>query len=109
MGDNILRCFNLYRTIPVSCADQTLPPYPVLWVPGQCKAKTNIKNIRHALMVTTSQELQANQNDGVTCHKCNEGHRMTILVFDGYGNIVSDKVPDEMDQAEIEVILVNST
>jgi len=73
------------------------------------KAKTNIKNIRHALAVTDSQEPQSTQDEGVTCPKCNEGHMMTILVFDGYGNIVSDKVPDEMDQAELEAILVNLT
>lgn len=33
----------------------------------------------------------------------------TSLVFDGYGNILSDNVPDEMDEAELEGILVNST
>jgi hypothetical protein len=73
------------------------------------KAKSNIDTIRHALAVTASQEPQAIQDEGITCPKCNEGNMMTILVFDGYGNIVADNVPDEMDQSELEAILINST
>ncbi len=73
------------------------------------KARSNINNIRHTLAVTTKLEPQEIQDEGIICPKCNEGHMMTILVFDGYGNIVSDKVPDEMDEAELEAILVNST
>ncbi len=73
------------------------------------KARSNIDNIRHALAVTANQEPQATQDEGIACPKCDEGHMITILVFDGYGNILSDNVPDEMDEAELEGILVNST
>ena len=72
------------------------------------KAGTNIDTIRQDL-AATAQTPQTIQGNGIACPKCDEGHMMTILVFDGYGNIVSDNVPDETDQSELDAILANST
>lgn len=73
------------------------------------KAGANITKIRQDLAVTASQTPHTIQDEGIACPKCDEGHMITILVFDGYGNILSDNVPDELDEAELEGILVNST
>ncbi len=73
------------------------------------KAGANITKIRQDLAVKANQTPQTIQDEGIACPKCDEGHMITILVFDGYGNILSDNVPDEMDEAELEGILVNST
>jgi hypothetical protein len=73
------------------------------------KAGANITKIRQDLAVTASQTPQTIQDEGIACPKCYDGHMTTILIFDGYGNVLSDNVPDEMDEAELEGILVNST
>jgi hypothetical protein len=73
------------------------------------KARANIRKIRQDLAVTAIQAPHTTQDEGIACPKCDEEHMIPILVFDGYGNILSDNVPDEMDEAELEGILENST
>jgi len=73
------------------------------------KAGINIETIRQALSVTDGQDLQPIKDDGIACPKCKEGHMITILVLNGYGNIVSDNIPDEITQPEREVMFANST
>jgi hypothetical protein len=73
------------------------------------KAGINIETIRQALAATDHQDLQPIQDDGIACPQCKEGHMITILDLDGYGNIVSDNVPDEITQPELEVMFANST
>jgi len=73
------------------------------------KAGINIETIRQALPVTDNQDLQPIKDDGIACPKCKEGHMITILVLNGYGNIVSDNIPDEITQPEREAMFANST
>ena len=73
------------------------------------KAGINIETIRQTLSVTDAQDLQPIKDDGIVCPKCKEGHMITILVLNGYGNIVSDNVPDEITQPELEAMFANST
>jgi hypothetical protein len=34
----------------------------------------------------------------MACPNCNKGTMITLLIIDGYGNIVTDNLPDETDQ-----------
>lgn len=73
------------------------------------KAGINIETIRQDLAVAPKQALKAVQDDGIACPKCNEGNMMTLLVFDGYGNIITDNLPDETGQTELVAVLPDST
>jgi hypothetical protein len=54
------------------------------------KAKTNIKSIRRDLAVETS-NLEATSEEKRTCPNCEEGTMITVLIIDGYGNVIVDE------------------
>ncbi len=58
---------------------------------------TNIGNIRRDIAGGTDQSIQTKtiQNNSVTCPECKQGTMMTILVINGYGNIITDHLTDE--------------
>ena len=43
---------------------------------------------------------------GMTCPKCNKGTMITILIIDGYGNIITEKVTGSSDQ--IPAVILDS-
>lgn len=54
------------------------------------KAKTNIESIRRDLAVETSKpEIAPKENR--TCPNCEQGTMITILIIDGYGNVIVDE------------------
>ena len=44
---------------------------------------------------------------GMTCPKCNKGTMITILIIDGYGNIITEKLTGSSDQ--IPAAILDST
>jgi len=75
------------------------------------KAKANIENIRQdsalkSIQNTRSQEVE---DAGMVCPNCNNGTMITLLIIDGYGNIVADNLPDEADQADLAAVLADSS
>ncbi|HBT87642.1 transposase, partial [Desulfobacter sp.] len=41
---------------------------------------------------------------GNTCSKCNKGTMITILIIDGYGNIITDMLTGSSDQAPVAIL-----
>jgi len=64
-----------------------------------------IKNSRElaeeASEVVPPEEVQDER--GRTCSKCSNGTMITILVIDGYGNIIADKVTRHSDRKPVEI------
>jgi len=40
----------------------------------------------------------------ITCSKCNKGTMITILIIDGYGNIINEKVAGSSDQTPVPIL-----
>ncbi len=70
------------------------------------KAGTNIKTIRQDLEVKSIQA-QTVKPEKVSCPSCEKGTMTTLFIIDGYGNIVTDNLPDGADNP-VEA-LANST
>lgn len=68
------------------------------------KAKANIETIKADLPGTANPE-QAQEN-GMCCTNCEKGTMMTLLVIDGYGNIIADNSSKKTQPAPA---LANST
>jgi len=64
------------------------------------KAKANISTIRQNLIDGSKETVQTKttQDEGITCSKCKNGTMMTLLIIDGYGNVITDNLADKSDQ-----------
>ena len=67
------------------------------------KARSNIESIRQDMAVESPQALTVPEK-GVACPNCEDGTMMTILIMDGYGNVIVDNCDSETDR-EVPVIL----
>jgi hypothetical protein len=54
------------------------------------KAGTNIESIRRDLAVEPSKPAAVTEENR-TCPHCEQGHMITVLIIDGYGNVVVDE------------------
>lgn len=70
------------------------------------KAGVNIKNIRHSLAVCErdSSVLKPVIEKKIACPICENGTMITILVIDGYGNIIIDAQSDLVMECETETV-----
>lgn len=72
------------------------------------KAQANIETIRQDLAEHENEIIQTQTaQDGMTCPKCNKGTMMTLLITDGYGNIITDCLTDK--NSKPETVLADST
>ena len=70
------------------------------------KAQGTIETVRSALAEKSSEMVQPEEvqdKKGKTCSKCSKGTMITILVIDGYGNIIADKVTGHSDRKPVEI------
>ena len=67
------------------------------------KAKINIESIRQDMAVESVQALAVPKKT-MACPKCEDGIMVTILIMDGYGNVILDNCDSETDQ-KVPVIL----
>lgn len=67
------------------------------------KAKINIESIRQDMAVESVQAL-AVPKKAMACPKCEDGIMVTILIMDGYGNVILDNCDSETDR-KVPVIL----
>jgi hypothetical protein len=66
------------------------------------KAGINIENIRRELANADKVLLEhESQDHTAACPLCEKGSMMTILIIDGYGNVVSDKLSDGTEQPDL--------
>ena len=75
------------------------------------KAKANIEIIRQNLADRSNEIIQPDtvQDQGQTCPKCKQGTMITLFIIDGYGNIVTDNLPNETDQTDLAAALAGFT
>jgi hypothetical protein len=75
------------------------------------KAKANIKSIRQDLAAKSIQDTQPQEVEdiGMVCPSCNKGTMMTLLIIDGYGNILADNLPDETEPTDLVAVLADTT
>jgi hypothetical protein len=75
------------------------------------KAKANIKSIRQDLAAKSIQDIQPQEVEdiGMVCPSCNKGTMMTLLIIDGYGNILADNLPDETEPTDLVAVLADTT
>ncbi len=69
------------------------------------KAKANIEAIRQDL--GDMAPVNTAPDEGIACPNCNDGTMMTILITDGHGNIITNNLPDDIDQ--FPMVLTDTT
>ena len=73
------------------------------------KAQGTIETVRSALAEKSSEMVQPEEvqdKKGKTCSKCSKGSKgtmITILVIDGYGNIIADKLTGNSNRTPVEI------
>jgi len=71
------------------------------------KAGATIETVRRDLAEESKEMLQpevVQDKRGRICSKCNKGTMITILIIDGYGNIITEKLTDSSDQTPVAIL-----
>ena len=68
------------------------------------KAKATIETVRRDLAEESDERVPPEEVQDVrdrTCPKCNKGTMITILIIDGYGNIITEKLAGNLNPTPV--------
>jgi len=71
------------------------------------KAQATIETVRRELAEESSEMVQPEEvqdKKGKTCSKCSKGTMIILLVIDGYGKIITDKLTGSSDQTSVAIL-----